>query len=248
MSAITALRRRWDDADIEEVRTQLVAQQRIAKPPHVLISRWPLTDAGLVDLRGLDAGKPGIDIRYVTLQGLDLSYSRGALRVFEAELTDCRFDGVTLTGQPYFGRLLERCSFRQATLSRLSIGPKVTDCDFTDAKATRLRSVPNAVFERCAFDGADLSGAQFEGAKFIDCTFEGVTFSASTTFVRCEFVRTPVAFSLAQVTRSTADGVMLADQWDGEAEADAALERYAKKYARGVKSGDAEEMALDVES
>lgn len=239
------MRRLWDIADIDGIRAQLVAQQRISKPPHTLTERWPKTDAGLVDLRGIDAGKPGIDIRYVTLHGLDLSHSRGALRVFEAKLTDCHFDGVTLTGQPYFGRLLERCSFRDAKLSRLSIGPKVIGCDFTGATATRLRSVPNAVFERCAFDGADLSGARFEGAKFIDCTFADVVFSASTRFTRCEFVRTSVAFSTARVTRGTVEGVMLADQWDGETEADAALERYAKRYARAVKSGDAEEMPLD---
>ncbi|MGX1695534.1 pentapeptide repeat-containing protein [Microbacterium keratanolyticum] len=247
MASATALRRRWNAVDIDDIRAQLVTQQRISKPPHTLTSRWPRTDAGLVDLRGIDAGSMGIDIRYVTLQGLDLSHARGALRTFEAELTDCHLDGVTLTGQPHLGRLLERCSFRDAKLSRASIGPKVIDVDFTRVKAARLRSVPNSAFERCTFDGADLSGAQFDGAKFIDCTFADVVFSASTTFTRCEFVRTPVVFSPAQVTRCTVDGVVLADQWDGEAEADAALERYAKKYARAVRSGDAEEMALDAQ-
>lgn len=151
---------------------------------------------------------------------------------------------MTLTGQPHLGRLLERCSFRDAKLSRASIGPKVIDVDFTGIKAARLRSVPNSVFERCAFDGADLSGAQFDGAKFIDCTFEGAVFSASTTFTRCEFVRTPVAVSPTRVTRCVSDGAVLPDQWDGETEADAALERYANKYARAVKSGNEGDMTL----
>ncbi|WP_374700868.1 pentapeptide repeat-containing protein [Rhodococcus globerulus] len=48
------------------------------------------------------------------------------------------------------------------------------DCDFTRAKAHKLRSVPNTVFDRCTFDDSDLAGAQFSDTSFVECTFGAV--------------------------------------------------------------------------
>ena len=181
------------------------------------------------------------------MERIDLSFARGSISVFESELFDCRFDFVALTGQPRFNRRFERCSFRGATLSRLALGPRVVDCDFTGAKARGLRSVPNTVFERCAFDDTDLTGAQFADTSFVECTFGGARFSAATSFVRCSFTRTAVEFSEAQVSRTTCDGTAIPDQWEGEADSAVALERYAGRYARALGVGDTEGMALDPE-
>ena len=246
-SAITSLRRRWSDEGVDNLRAQLLDQSRIVKPPHTLVSPWAETDDGLIDVRGLTAGSAGLDIRYLTLERIDLSFARGAISVFESELFDCRFDFVALTGQPRFNRRFERCSFRGATLSRLALGPRVVDCDFTGAKARGLRSVPNTVFERCAFDDTDLTGAQFADTSFVECTFGGARFSAATSFVRCSFTRTAVEFSEAQVSRTTCDGNAIPDQWEGEADSAVALERYAGRYARALGVGDTEGMALDPE-
>ncbi|MFT4085230.1 MAG: pentapeptide repeat-containing protein [Nocardioides sp.] len=242
---VTALRRRWDAADVELLRQQLLEQSRVVRPPHALGSRWPDTADGLTDLRGLDAGKQGIDLRYVTLERIDLSLSRGALTAFESELFDCRLDSVVLTGQPRLNRRFEPCSFRNAKLPRLALGPRIVDCDFTEAKAHRLRSVPNTVFERCTFDAADLAGAQFADTSFVDCTFADTQLSAATTFARCSFTRTGIDFAAARVSGSRADGDALPDRWEGEAEATAALDRYARTYARAVENGDEDAMPLD---
>ena len=244
-SEISALRRRWSSEDVENLRAQLLNQSRIVKPPHTLTSRWPATHERLVDLRGLTVGRYGFDIRYVTLERIDLSFVRGALTAFEAELFDCRFDFAALTGQPRLNRSFERCSFRGATLSRLALGPKVVDCDFTGAKAHKLRSVPNTVFDRCTFDDSDLTGAQFSDTSFVDCNFGAVRFSASTNFVRCSFTRTIIDFGMAQVSRTTSDGTAMPDQWEGEAEATVALERFAARYTRAILADDEDGPALN---
>jgi uncharacterized protein YjbI with pentapeptide repeats len=244
---IAALRRRWTGDDSDHLRQQLLDQARIVKGPHTLRSRWPETGDGLVDLRGIAPGTAGLAIRYLTLERLDMSFARGAISVFESELFDCRFDSVTLTGQPRFNRRFERCSFRDAKLSGLSLGPRLLDCDFTAAKATKLRSVPNTQLERCAFDDADLAGAVFSDTSFVDCSFDNTRLSASTVFRRCSFVRTDVDFSAAQVSRSTRDGSALPDRWEGEAQANTAMDRYLKRYARAVASGTEDDMPLEPE-
>ena len=237
-SEISALRRRWSVEDVENLRAQLLDQSRITKPPQTLTSPWPATENELLDLCGLTVGRYGLDIRFVTLERIDLSFVRGALTAFEAELFDCRFDFAALTGQPRLNRRFERCSFRGATLSRVALGPKVVDCDFTGVKAHKLRSVPNTVFDRCTFDDSDLAGAQFSDTSFVDCTFGAVRFSASTSFARCSFTRTIIDFGMAQVSRTTSDGTAVPDQWKGEDEASVALERYAARYARAIVAED----------
>jgi len=244
-SEITALRRRWADEDVENLRAQLVVQSRIVRPPHTLTSRWAETDDGFVDLRGLVVGSDGLDIRFLALERVDLSYVRGALTAFEAEMFNCRFDFAALTSQQRLNRRFERCSFRGVTASRLTIGPKVVDCDFTGMKAHRLRSVPNTLFERCAFDDSDLAGAEFADTAFVDCTFQSARFSASTNFERCTFTRTDIEFSTARVSRSTSNGSTLRDQWDGKAQAAVALERHAVRYASAVEMGEEDNVSLD---
>ncbi|MFE5877827.1 pentapeptide repeat-containing protein [Rhodococcus sp. NPDC056506] len=245
---ISVLRRRWSDEDVEKLQAELLDQSRIVKPPHALTSPWTETADGLVDLRGLAAGSGGIDIRFLTLERIDLSFVKGALSVFESELFDCRFDFAMLTGQPRINRRFERCSFRGATLSRLALGPQIVDCDFTGAKALRLRSVPNTVFERCTFDGADLTGAQFSDTSFVDCTFGAARFSPSSSFLRCSFTRTVVEFSTARVSRTTSDGLEVPDQWAGEADATVALEQYAARYAQTIDAGEEGGIGLDPET
>ncbi|MCQ0023258.1 pentapeptide repeat-containing protein [Streptomyces somaliensis DSM 40738] len=246
-SEIARLRDRWADEDVADVQRQLLDQSRAVKGPHGLRPRWPDTDDGLVDLRGITTDGYGLRIRYLTLERIDLSFACGEVGSFQSELSDCRFDSVRLAGQSSFNRRLERCSFRDAKLHRLSLGLRVVDCDFTGVTAHRLRSEPDTVFERCAFAGADLRGAEFRHASFVDCTFDEARFSASTVFERCSFPRTGVEFAEARVSRSTGDGTPLPDRWAGRAEAETAFATYLNRYVRAVRSGDEDSMPMESE-
>jgi uncharacterized protein YjbI with pentapeptide repeats len=246
-SEIARIRGRWTDNDVAGIQQQLLDQSRVVKGPHRLHPRWSVTDDGLVDLRGITVGGYGLRIKYVTLKRLDLSFARGKISSFQSELFDCRFDAIRLTGQPSFNRRFERCSFRDAKLHRLSLGPRVVDCDFTGVTAHNLRSEPNTVFERCTFDGADLWGANFSHTSFVDCTFDNAQFSASAVFGQCSFLRTSIDFVKAQVFRSTSDGTPLPDQWEGQAEAKAAFANYLSRYEQAAGSGDEDTMPLEPE-
>ncbi|WAA64841.1 pentapeptide repeat-containing protein [Microbacterium oxydans] len=243
-----ALSRRWTPDRLAALQEQILQQARIVKGPHRFDTEWPETDEGRLDLRGVKAGREGLQFRFLTLSRADFRHARGRLMFFESELSDCLFDSASLTGQPRFDRSFVRCSFRAASLKGLAIGPQVTDCDFTGADLRTLRSLPNTRFERCLFDGADLSGADFSDTTFTDCTFVDATFSASTTFTRCTFVNTSIAFGPARVTRSRREGEPLPDQWDGEERADAARAAYAQRYARAAAAGRADDLPLDPEA
>lgn len=245
LSDAAALRRRWTADRLVALREQIQAQSRIVKGPHRFETDWSRTDEGRLDLRGLSAGRDGLQFRFVTVSDVDFRLARGRLLFFESELTDCLFDLVSLSGQPRFDRRLVRCSFQGAMMRRLAIGTQVTECDFADADLRSLRSLPNTRFERCVFDGADLSGAEFADTAFVDCTFVGTGFSAGTSFTRCAFVNSPLTLGLARLTRSTFDGVLLPDRWEGEAQSDAALVAYAQRYAIAAAAGDADDLPGD---
>lgn len=239
------LSRRWTPERLAALQEQILQQARIVKGPHRFDTDWPETDDGRLDLRGVKAGRDGLQFRFLTLSGADFRHARGRLMFFESELSDCVFDSVSLAGQPRFDRRFVRCSFRAASLKGLAIGPRVTECDFTGADLRTLRSLPNTRFERCLFDGADLSGADFSDTTFDDCSFVGATFSASTSFTRSTFLNTSVAFGPARVTRSHHEGEPLPDQWDGEEQADAARAAYAQRYARAAAAGREDDLPLD---
>ena len=223
----------------------MLEQARVVKGSHRLETDWTTTDEGRLDLRGVKAGRDGLQFRFITLSQVDFRHARGRLMFFESELADCLFDFVSLTGQPRFDRGFERCSFRGASLKGLAIGTRITECDFTGSDLRKLSSLPNTRFDRCQFEAADLSGAAFSDTTFTDCTFVDATLSAGTSFTRCTFVNTSVAFGLARVTRSRRDGEPLPDQWDGEEQADAARDAYAQRYARAAAAGRADDLPLD---
>jgi hypothetical protein len=131
-----------------------------------------------------------------------------------------------------------RCSFRGSRLNRLTIGPGVIDCDFTNARASRLRSAPNTVFERCLFDGVDFSGATFSDTHFVECSFIVSRFSETTTFERCSFRTSEIVFGPARVMKVISDGDPIGDQWAGESDAQAAEESFLRRYVQ-VQSGEA---------
>ena len=239
------LSRRWTPDRLAVLQEQMLQQARIVRGPHRFDTDWPETDEGRLDLRGVKSGREGLQFRFITLSGADFRHARGRLMFFESELSDCLFDSASLSGQPRFDRSFVRCSFRAASLKGLSIGPQVTECDFTGANLSRLRSLPNTRFDRCLFDGTDLSGADFTDTTFTDCTFVDARFSASTNFARCTFLNTPVAFGLARLSRSRREGESLPDQWDGEQDADAALDSFAQRYARAAAAGRADDLPLD---
>ncbi|PRB09699.1 pentapeptide repeat-containing protein [Microbacterium sp. MYb62] len=242
---IAELSRRWTPDRLAALQEQVLQQARIVKGPHRFDTDWPETDESRLDLRGVKAGRDGLQFRFITLSRADFRHARGRLMFFESELSDCLFDSASLTGQPRFDRSFVRCSFRASSLKGLAIGSKVTECDFTGADLRTMRSSPNTRFERCLFDGADLSGADFSDATFEDCTFVDATFSASTSFTRCAFVNTSVTFGLARVTCSRREGEPMPDQWDGEEHADATRAAYARRYARAAAAGRADDLPLD---
>jgi hypothetical protein len=242
---VAALSRRWTADRLAALQEQVLAQARIVKGPHRFDTDWAPTDEGRLDLRGVKSGRDGLQFRFISLSGVDFRHARGRLLFFESELSDCLFDSVSLSGQPRFDRSFVRCSFRAASLKGLAIGTQLTECDFRGADLRRLRSLPNTRFERCLFDDADLGGAVFSDATFADCTFVGATFSAGTSFTRSAFVNTSVAFGPARVTRSHREDGPLPDQWDGEEQADAAREAYARRYARAAAAGRADDLPLD---
>lgn len=240
-----ALRRRWTAESLGDLQTQVLEQSRIVKGPHRFHTEWADSDEGRTDLRGITVGRDGLQFRFVSLAHVDFQYAKGRLSFFECELSDCRFDAVSLSVQPHFDRRFERCSFRDASIRGLALGRQVVDCDFTGADARKLRSLPNTRFDRCVFDGVDLSGAEFSDATFADCTFVDATFSAASSFTRCTFVGTTIDHGPARLTGLTVDGQAVADQWTGEAEAEAAFENYAKRYAA---AGDVGDLPLEPES
>lgn len=243
-----ALSRRWTPDRLTALKEQILAQARIVKGPHRFDTEWPASDEGRLDLRGVKAGRDGLQFRFLSLSGVDFRHARGRLLFFESELADCLFDSVSLTGQPRFDRSMVRCSFRAASLKGLAIGTQITECDFTGADLRAVRSLPNTRFDRCTFDGTDLSGADFSDTTFEDCTFVDATFSASTSFTRSAFLNTPIDFGLARVTRSRCEGEPLPDRWDGEEQSDAAQEAYAQRYARAASAGRADDLPLDPEA
>lgn len=231
-----------------ELQEQMLEQARVVKGPHRFETDWATTDEGRLDLRGVKAGRDGLQFRYVTLSRVDFRHARGRLMFFESELTDCLFDSVSLTGPPRFDRRFERCSFWGASLQGLAIGTRITECDFTGADLRKLSSLPNTRFERCQFEAADLSGAEFSDTTFADCTFVDAALSASTSFTRCTFANTPITFGLARVARSRRDGEPMPDQWDGEEHVDAARDAYVQRYARAAAAGRADDLPLEPEA
>ncbi len=243
----TTWTRRWTPDRLAGLRAQLSTQSRIVARPHTLVTEWPESEEGRLDLRGLPSGREGLQFRYITLSRVDFSRARGRLMFFESELSDCLFDSATLSGQPRFNRGFERCSFRGAALGGLAIGTRVVDCDFTGADLHTVRSLPNTRFERCTFDGAELRGAEFADTTFVDCTFVDVGVSASTAFIRCAFVGTSITVGLARLTRSTLDSIPLPDQWEGEKAWEEGLDAYVARYSAAAAAGAAADLALDPE-
>lgn len=215
--------------------------------PHRFETVWPETVEGRLDLRGLKAGRDGMQFRFITLSGADFRLARGRLLFFESEVSDCLFDSASLTGQPRFDRSVVRCSFRRASLTGLAIGTQVTECDFTGADLRRVRSLPNTRFERCLFEETDLSGAEFSDTTFTDCTFVDAVFSADTSFTRCSFVNTSITFGLARVTHSRREGALILQQWDGEESAEVARADFAQRYAASAAAECADDLPLDPE-
>ena len=58
-----ALARRWTPDRLTALREQILEQARIVKGPHRFDTDWATTDDGLLDLRGVKAGRDGLQFR-----------------------------------------------------------------------------------------------------------------------------------------------------------------------------------------
>ena len=248
-SEIAPLRRRWKQAGGDKAGADLRDQAAYLgldpHGPHRLASPFGETADGLVDLRGFETGRLGLELVNLRVSGIDLSFAHGAIGASESELTNVRLDGATLTKQPRFTRSLEACSFRETKFDRVTLGPRVIACDFTGATARRLRSLPGTRFERCAFDATDLRGAQFTDATFVDCTFADAHFSPESTFERCAFIDTAIEFGPARGARSSWDGLGMRDRWEGESATILAQDEVASLAVHAFLVGEEHHVHLD---
>lgn len=164
-SGAAALRRRWDENRVAEVRDQLVQQAKIARGPHRVVSPWGAPDVVPVDLRGFPAGKDGLAVHYLTLEALDLSHMKGRLHVYQSELVACTLDGATLAVGSILGRRLERCSLVAARMPKVRLAGTFVDCTFGTAVVSPLTS-----FERCELRGG---GPPVGALRLERCTVDG---------------------------------------------------------------------------
>lgn len=243
-----ALRRRWDEDRVAEVRDQLVQQAKIARGPHRVVSPWGAPDVVPVDLRGFPAGKDGLAVHYLTLEALDLSHMKGRLHVYQSELVACTLDGATLAVGSILGRRLERCSLVAARMPKVRLAGTFVDCDFGGASLRGATLGENATFERCSFDATDLTDARFVGGQFVDCTFGTAVVSPLTSFERCELRGGGPPVGALRLERCTVDGERVADRWDGQAGAEEIEDRYLADYVEAVEAGRAEDVPLEPES
>ena len=246
---VTALRKRWSRDHVADIGRQLLAQSRITRPPHTLVSPWGQTEDGATDLRGLPSdGTTELSFKFVTLEGIDLGGARGRFHVHESVFVAGRFDAATLTAGSRLDRGFERCSFRSTTLRDVRLGRTLVECDFTGARMPKLSLGENTRFERCTFTGADLTDAQLVGATFVDCAFDDVTLSALTTIRRCEFRGAIPAVGPARLVGCRRDGVALPDRWSGADAAAEITDRYVRDYVEAIRDGREDDAPLDPES
>ncbi|QIK73520.1 pentapeptide repeat-containing protein [Propioniciclava coleopterorum] len=184
------------------------------------------------------AGREPVRLSFLTLSRVDLSHARGAVSLYRCVIEDGRFDHAALATGTRLGRRLERCSFRAARLRGVTLGTEVVGCDFTGADARRLICEPNTRFEDCTFEGVDLSDAALADATFVRCSFAGAVLGPGTSFSRCTFVDTDLDPGPARLTRCRRDGADLPDRWDGAADAEADLQRFAARYAARLAAGE----------
>ncbi len=236
--SVASLRKRWSRDHVDDIGRQLLAQSRIARPPHTLVSPWGRTDDGATDLRGLPSRGPAeLSFKFVTLAGVDLGGASGRFHVHESVFVDSRFDGATMTAGSRLDRRFDRCGFRSATLRDVRLGRTLVECDFTGARMRKLSLGENTRFERCTFAGADLSDARLVGATFVDCAFDDVTLSALTTIRRCEFLGAIPPAGPAQLVGCRRDGVALPDRWHGASDAATITNRYVSDYVEAIRDG-----------
>ncbi|MEK3839088.1 pentapeptide repeat-containing protein [Paenibacillus sp. FSL P2-0136] len=168
---------RWQDDQLSEVNRRLAAisgkHNLHQKDRSFPISPYGQTEAGLEDYRGVTLIE---SIQYLTLQGIDFSYSRfeDAASLNTSTLTHCCLDGVKLDNR-FVTHTFSHCSFRGAKLNRARISKEFHDCDFTGCNFSK--AIANDVsFTRCRFDGANFRGALFLYCRFEECSFEGALF------------------------------------------------------------------------
>lgn len=247
-ASVAALRRRWDEPLVVEVRDQLELQARIARGPHRVVSPWGASGVASVDLRGLPAGKDGLAIHYLTLDALDLSHMKGRLHVYQSELAGCTLDGAALSVGSILGRRLERCTFVAARMPKVRLAGAFVDCDFGGASLRGATLGENATFERCSFEGADLSDARLVGGRFVDCAFGATVVSSLTSFERCELWGSGLPVGELRVEGCTVDGERVADRWDGRVSAEEIEGQFLAAYVEAAAAGQAGAVPLEPES
>lgn len=120
------------------------------------------------------------EIQGVHWRDLDFTGSKlPGLRLFNATVTNCRFDRCQLRDWRVWGTKFQNCSFRDTDLRDSALGAPLqekrniySNVEFnrTDLRGT---SYTAAVFQGCAFRQAKLKGIDFQTSAFVDCVFEG---------------------------------------------------------------------------
>lgn len=121
-----------------------------------------------------------VTIKGAKWRNLDFSGSKLAcLRLFEAEIANCRFDRCQLEDLRIWTTTFRECSFIAANLRSAVLGgvldgkrTSYTNVDFSEADL-RETVYQAAAFEGCIFRNCKLQRVDFQTSTFVDCVFEG---------------------------------------------------------------------------
>jgi uncharacterized protein YjbI with pentapeptide repeats len=121
------------------------------------------------------------ELREVALRRLDLSGAKlDHLRLFDAEVNDCRFDRASCRDWRLWGCTVADSSFARADLSKAVLGPWYKG--------------RGNVYRRVSFAGADLRAVASTGGIYEDCDFSHAriekTVFGSSSLTRCRFAGT----------------------------------------------------------
>lgn len=95
-------------------------------------------------------------------------------------VSDLAFDGLVLTDADLSHRVFLRCSFRRATLERVSFADSVVDLCLFDFATLTGTSFHGADVRRSVFGGATITACTFNNAELVECNFNGACCRGTT--------------------------------------------------------------------
>lgn len=166
---------RWQDGDGKQFVDRLVFMGRSGNGFGVSESPFGLTEAGLLDFRGLCLPETA-ELRRVSFGPADFgSSSWGRIwlersRFDRADFAGASFQMIGDHGNEFLSCRFSRTSFREGVLGYR--GSRYVSCAFDGADFARALFV-RPEFDDCEFRDCKLNGCDFNGASFERCRFLG---------------------------------------------------------------------------